>query len=94
MKRRAPLQRRSPMRRRRNASTAYRTARRRRLELAAGRCEARAPGCTHGAVHTHHIRRRSQGGADELDNLLAVCASCHDWIHRNPEHARRNGWLI
>ena len=31
--------------------------------------------------HPHHILRRSQGGDDSDDNLLAVCKACHRWIH-------------
>jgi hypothetical protein len=39
-----------------------------------GRCCA--PGCSRRAVHAHHIRPRSQGGGDEPENLVALCA-CH-----------------
>ena len=26
----------------------------------------------------HHVQKRSQGGADHLDNLAALCRRCHD----------------
>ena len=33
--------------------------------------------------HKHHIQPKSQGGNDELDNLILVCPACHSQIH-NP----------
>jgi hypothetical protein len=46
-----------------------------------GRC--RVPGCRH-AVFTdvHHLRLRSDGGANSLDNLLTLCSAHHRAIHR------------
>lgn len=29
----------------------------------------------------HHIRHRSRGGSNEVDNLQTVCRSCHAYIH-------------
>lgn len=26
--------------------------------------------------------------------FMAVCRSCHDWIHRHPKESRENNWLI
>jgi hypothetical protein len=50
--------------------------RRQALERAGYRCEV--PGCAcRTNLHVHHIRRRSQGGADELENLAVVCAAHH-----------------
>lgn len=31
--------------------------------------------------HVHHIVFRSQGGTDDLENLLLLCAGCHADIH-------------
>ncbi|HEY6004453.1 MAG TPA: HNH endonuclease signature motif containing protein [Anaeromyxobacter sp.] len=39
-----------------------------------GRCQV--PGCSRRAVHAHHIIPRSQGGTDDPENLVALCA-CH-----------------
>jgi len=36
-------------------------------------------------VQAHHIRHRREGGLDELDNLVSLCASCHRRIHNDPE---------
>ena len=33
------------------------------------------------AVDIHHIELKSQLGNDEVDNLIAVCRSCHDKAH-------------
>lgn len=35
-------------------------------------------------LHVHHKRRRSQGGTDDLSNLVALCAAHHDAVHANP----------
>jgi len=32
-------------------------------------------------LHVHHIVYRSLGGDDSLENLLVLCARCHDGIH-------------
>ena len=34
--------------------------------------------CGQEAVDIHHKRRRSLGGSDEIDNLIALCRECHD----------------
>lgn len=58
-----------------------------------GRCEAVAPPCDGRADQIHHILRRSQGGQGTFENGLAVCTSCHNFIHANPAISRTNGWL-
>lgn len=35
-----------------------------------------------GNLHAHHLRFRSQGGEDSTKNLVTLCASCHDGLHR------------
>ena len=32
-------------------------------------------------LEVHHIKYRSQGGTDNLDNLITLCADCHKNIH-------------
>ena len=41
-----------------------------------GRCRNQAQ------AYPHHRKLRAQGGSNSLDNLLDVCARCHDEIHR------------
>ena len=60
-----------------------------------GRCES--PGlsehCTGYGTAAHHIVRRSQGGANTLDNLAWLCDPCHSYVHANPAHAFTLGLL-
>jgi hypothetical protein len=46
------------------------------------------------AVHTHHRKRRSQGGDDSPENTVRVCLACHQWIHDNPRDAAAAGWIV
>jgi hypothetical protein len=32
-------------------------------------------------LHAHHIRPKSKGGSDEMDNLITLCRSCHEREH-------------
>lgn len=62
-----------------------------------GRCEA-APlvtveGCGGVGEHAHHVRLRSQQGADTVSNLRWVCHSHHTWIHDHPADAAALGLL-
>jgi 5-methylcytosine-specific restriction endonuclease McrA len=34
-------------------------------------------------LHAHHVVYRSEGGPDELENLLTLCVLCHDIVHSN-----------
>jgi hypothetical protein len=61
------------------------------LERAGYRCEM----CRVLPVdHRHHRLRRSQGGTNDLENLLALCHECHELVHRYPEVAYAMGWMI
>lgn len=46
------------------------------------RCKRPLCGCRNN-LHSHHIVFRSQGGDDSLENLVTVCARCHDLIHNH-----------
>lgn len=41
----------------------------------------RCRGCAKPAEDIHHIVFRSQGGSDDLVNLVALCRNCHDQAH-------------
>jgi len=38
--------------------------------------------CKSQAVDVHHIIFKSQGGKDEISNLIALCRHCHDLAHK------------
>lgn len=46
----------------------------------------------------HHRKLRSQGGKDDIQNLVAVCHQCHNLgtksIHLNPKHSYLTGWMV
>lgn len=37
---------------------------------------------------------RSQGGPDEVVNLIDVCPACHRYIHHRPTNSYLHGWLV
>ena len=39
--------------------------------------------CGNKAVDIHHIIYLSQGGKDEIENLMALCRKCHDMAHNS-----------
>ena len=47
------------------------------------------------ANNAHHRKNRSQGGQDDLSNLLLLCGSgttgCHGWITEHPAESYENG---
>ena len=34
-----------------------------------------------GGLHLHHVIRRSQGGKNEVNNLVTLCFKCHTELH-------------
>jgi hypothetical protein len=64
-----------------------------------GICEAHLPGCKRIATVVHHRKRRSQGGTNDIANLMHLCAGpwgdgCHEKIHRNPMLSFTCGFLV
>jgi len=41
--------------------------------------------CDSIAVDIHHIKFRSQGGGDDIENLIALCRECHTKAHNSKE---------
>lgn len=46
-----------------------------------------------GGIEVHHVLRRSQGGTDELSNLLCLCSRHHRYVHEHPAESYERGWL-
>ncbi|HXA33387.1 MAG TPA: HNH endonuclease signature motif containing protein [Acidimicrobiales bacterium] len=55
-------------------------------------CEV--PGEHLGGLSVHHRLRRSQGGTNDLENLLLVCARHHRHIHDHPAASYEAGTLL
>ena len=41
-------------------------------------------------LHVHHIVFRSQGGSDSPDNLITLCKTCHDDLHKQENAAKES----
>lgn len=69
----------------RRRASAYQEARECRARMADGYCEANwegvCPPGRHYGQTAHHVRRRSQGGPDTVENLRWICGKVHDHIH-------------
>lgn len=51
--------------------------------------EMRWPACEVIPVHVHEkLPLKEQGQRVDYRSLLAVCATCHHWIHTNPHMAK------
>lgn len=89
---------RSPLRRVSGAHRArtneWRKVTRQRAESVEYRCEAGIFDLCDGyGAHGHHVVRRSQGGANVIDNCRWVCRACHRYLHDHPAWAERVGLL-
>ena len=59
----------------------YRLLHRQVLDRDGWRCQI----CGRGQhLEVHHLKLRSQSGADEEQNLITLCAQCHEAVHRKP----------
>ena len=48
------------------------------------------PTCREHPVQVHHILPQSEGGPTSFENLIALCANCHDRYHRTKEIDRKS----
>ena len=42
-------------------------------------------------LEVHHIKYRSQGGSDDLDNLITLCEDCHHNLHKGKVELKVKG---
>jgi hypothetical protein len=61
---------------------------------AGGRCDIGGGPLQLSRCEAHHRKLRSQGGPDELANLLVTCTACHARAHANPAWARERGYIV
>ena len=48
-------------------------------------CDLRLPGQVRNGRRTakvHHVKLKSKGGSNRLENLVLICKVCHRFIHR------------
>lgn len=65
----------------------------RREILAKYRHKCQRQGCGHTRyLEVHHKIPRSQGGGNELDNLICLCSVCHKLLH-DKKLAGKTGWV-
>ena len=84
----------APSKRRRRRDRVYAVQRDLAYQRALGRCEAAvADVCTGRVEQVHHLGGRVGGDPHALDNLLAVCFRCHEWIESNRAESYRLGLL-
>jgi hypothetical protein len=50
--------------------------------------------CGKKATQIHHKRGRFQDRLNDTEHFMAICHSCHEWIHRNPMEAYAKGYLL
>jgi 5-methylcytosine-specific restriction protein A len=42
----------------------------------------------------HELKSRARGGSIlDIENLVAICRPCHNWITEHPVEAAQQGWL-
>ena len=61
-------------------STSYRGLHRQILERDGWRCQV-CGSMQH--LQVHHLKLRSHSGGDEEQNLITLCAQCHEQVHRS-----------
>ena len=64
-------------------STSYSELHRQVLERDGWRCQV-CGSMQH--LQVHHLKFRSQSGHDEEQNLITLCAECHENVHRTAGH--------
>lgn len=94
-----PLPRRSKRRKADNADQIPADVREAAFRRAGYTCEARLAGCAETfGLALHHRLRQGQGGPHTVENLVALCLSCHTGsrvaVHQNPAWARLVGLLV
>ncbi|WP_324736392.1 HNH endonuclease signature motif containing protein [Thermococcus sp. SY098] len=58
------------------------------MEAVGFKCEVCGKKLPPSALHIHHITPVSEGGTNRVDNIIVVCANCHNLIHRANKYPR------
>lgn len=94
LRRKTRLRPRSKKRSSRAAQRAYEAVKDEVLARSHGHCDRCGANITRDTWEPHHRQKRSRGGQDSLDNLEALCHSCHEWTETNPFDATAMGHLV
>lgn len=54
-------------------------------------CQCKMSGCTLKATDVHHKRGRLY--LEDISTFMAVCRSCHNWIHSHTAEAEELGFI-
>jgi 5-methylcytosine-specific restriction endonuclease McrA len=65
--------------------TSYRDLHRQVLERDVWRCQACG---SMQNLQVHHLKFRSHSGSDEEQNLITLCAECHEQMHREADYRK------
>jgi 5-methylcytosine-specific restriction endonuclease McrA len=65
--------------------TSYRDLHRQVLERDGWRCQACG---SMQNLQVHHLKFRSHSGSDEEQNLITLCAECHEQMHRVADYRK------
>ena len=101
MKRKKPLQRKTPLKRsgrlRPFSNNPRKVERRKLYEKNRDEYFTEHPKCEicekAGRLDLHHKAGRIGDNYTNKATFMAVCRQCHDYIHRNPRESRQKGWI-
>jgi len=55
-------------------------------------CQVKLPGCKIYASDVHHAQGRTGNLLVDVDNFVAICRPCHDYVELNPLWSKENGF--
>lgn len=93
MKRSGPLKRRTPLRNRSKPDNDWAITRQHVIDRDRVCQAVDHPHVCGMGWHVHHVKRRSQGGTNDLWNLVLLCGIAHAYVHDHPAWARSIGLL-
>jgi len=50
--------------------------------------------CKRAATEIHHKSGRNGERLNDISKFMAICRTCHTWVHNNPQQSRNKNWII